>query len=109
VRGELSVAEDLVDAVTGRLATLRAIRENPQAKVDEVRFRLRDAQHLAVQRGLTAEWGSVLDAQLDRIDRAVDALTGVHPDYWAYARDLDAVADFIAGVVARMRGRTEHA
>ncbi|MFD6856369.1 hypothetical protein ACFWCF_03340 [Rhodococcus sp. NPDC060090] len=107
VRAELAAAEDLVDAVTGRLATLRAVRENPRAKVDEVRFRLRDAQLLAVQRDLAAEWGSVLDAQLDRIDRAVDALTGVHPDYWAYVRDLDAVSDFIAGVVERMRGRTD--
>ncbi|MFF3180374.1 hypothetical protein ACFYVD_11070 [Rhodococcus pyridinivorans] len=109
IRAELSRAEELVDAVTARLATLRSVRQNPGAKVDEVRFRLRDAQHLAVQRGLTAEWGSVLDSQLSRIDRAVDALTGVHPDYWAYVRDLDAVSTFIAGVVDRMRGRTENA
>ena len=109
IRAELSRAEELVDAVTSRLATLRSVRQNPGAKVDEVRFRLRDAQHLAVQRGLTAEWGSVLDSQLSRIDRAVDALTGVHPDYWAYVRDLDAVSTFIAGVVDRMRGRTENA
>jgi len=106
-RSQLSVAEHNVDAVTSRLATLRAVRENPGAKVDAVRFRLRDAQHLAVQRGLTAEWGSVLDAQLARIDRAVDSLTGIHPDYWAYVRDLDAVTDFITGVVQRMRGRTD--
>lgn len=105
VRAELARAEVLVDAVTDRLATLRAVRENPEAKVREVRFRLRDAQHLAVQRGLTAEWGSVLDAQLSRIDRAVEALTGVHPDYWAYTTDLDAVSTFITGVVNRMRGR----
>jgi hypothetical protein len=91
--------------VTDRLATLRAVKENPESKVRDVRFRLRDAQHLAVQRGLTAEWGSVLDAQLNRIDRAVDALTGVHPDYWAYVKDLDAVSTFITGVVNRMRGR----
>ncbi|WP_241384039.1 hypothetical protein [Rhodococcus sp. CH91] len=109
IRAELSRAEELVDAVTTRLATLRVVRQNPGAKVDEVRFRLRDAQHLAVQRGLTAEWGSVLDSQLSRIDRAVDALTGVHPDYWAYVRDLDAVSTFIAGVVDRMRGRTDSA
>jgi septation ring formation regulator EzrA len=109
VRAELAAAEELVDAVTDRLATLRSVRENPRAKVDEVRFRLRDAQQLAVQRDLTAEWGSVLDAQLDRIDRAVEALTGVHPDYWAYVRDLDAVSKFIAGVVQRMRGRTNNA
>ncbi|UYP21128.1 hypothetical protein OED52_19875 [Rhodococcus sp. Z13] len=109
IRAELSRAEELVDAVTGRLAILRAVRENPRRKVDEVRFRLRDAQHLAVQRGLTAEWGSVLDAQSSRIDRAVDALTGVHPDYWAYVRELDAVSTFIAGVVDRMRGRQNSA
>lgn len=107
VRIDLAAAEELVDSVTERLAALRAVRKNPEAKVDEVRFRLRDAQLLAVQRDLTAEWGSVLDAQLDRIDRAVDALTGVHPDYWAYVRDLDAVSDFIAGVVDRMRGRAD--
>lgn len=106
-RSQLAIAEQNVDAVTGRLATLRSVRENPGAKVDAVRFRLRDAQHLAVQRGLTAEWGSVLDAQLARIDRAVDSLTGIHPDYWAYVRDLDAVTDFITGVVQRMRGRTD--
>lgn len=106
-RSQLSVAEQNVDAVTGRLATLHAVRENPGAKVEAVRFRLRDAQHLAVQRGMTAEWGSVLDAQLARIDRAVDSLTGIHPDYWAYVRDLDAVTDFITGVVQRMRGRTD--
>lgn len=107
VRTELTRAEELVDAVTGRLAALRAVRENPNAKVEEVRFRLRDAQHLAVQRGLTAEWGSVLDSQLGRIDRAVEALSGVHPDYWAYVQDLDAVSSFIAGVVDRMRGRND--
>lgn len=106
-RSQLAQAEQNVDAVTGRLATLRAVRENPGEKVDTVRFRLRDAQHLAVQRGMTAEWGSVLDAQLARIDRAVDSLTGIHPDYWAYVRDLDAVTDFITGVVQRMRGRTD--
>lgn len=105
VRGELARAEELVDAVTERLSTLRAVKQDPDKKVRDVRFRLRDAQHLAVQRGLTAEWGSVLDAQLDRIDRAVDALAGVHPDYWAYVKDLDAVSTFITGVVNRMRGR----
>ncbi|MFZ2529844.1 MAG: hypothetical protein WAX14_19670 [Rhodococcus sp. (in: high G+C Gram-positive bacteria)] len=106
-RSHITVAERNIDAVTDRLATLRAVRENPAAKVDAVRFRLRDAQHLAVQRGMTAQWGSVLDAQLARIDRAVDSLTGVHPDYWAFVCDLDAVTDFITGVVQRMRGRTD--
>lgn len=102
-RGHLAAAEQQVDAVTRRFSLLNEVRENPQDKAKAVRFRLRDAQMLAVSRGLVGEWGSVLDAQVDRIDRITEALTGRHPDYWAYMTELDVVADFIAGVVERMR------
>ncbi|MFQ6397107.1 hypothetical protein ACLMAJ_27060 [Nocardia sp. KC 131] len=102
-RGSLSEAEQQVDAVTKRLTMLREVRDNPQEKTKAVRFRLRDAQMLAVGRGLTTEWGSVLDAQVDRIDRIAATLSGRHPDYWAYVTELDSIADFIAGVVDRMR------
>jgi len=102
-RGYLAEAEQKVDAVTKRLTLLREVRVNPQEKAKAVRFRLRDAQMLAVSRGLVGEWGSVLDAQVDRIDRITENLSGRHPDYWAYVAELDAVADFVAGVVDRMR------
>ncbi|MGQ4619304.1 hypothetical protein [Nocardia sp. R7R-8] len=102
-RGFLTDAEQRVDAVTKRLTLLRAIRSDPQEQAKAVRFRLRDAQMLAVSRGLVAEWGSVLDAQAARIDRISGALSGRHPDYWAYMTELDAVTEFIAGVVDRMR------
>ncbi len=102
-RGFLTEAEQRVDAVTKRLALLRAIRSDPQEQAKAVRFRLRDAQMLAVSRGLVAEWGSVLDAQAARIDRISETLSGRHPDYWAYVTELDAVTEFIAGVVDRMR------
>ncbi|WP_324190827.1 hypothetical protein [Nocardia beijingensis] len=102
-RGFLAEAEQRVDAVTKRLALLRAIRSDPQEHAKAVRFRLRDAQMLAVSRGLVAEWGSVLDAQAARIDRISETLSGRHPDYWAYVAELDAVTEFIAGVVDRMR------
>lgn len=102
-RAHLATAEEKVDAVTDRLTLLREVRADPQQKVKAVRFKLRDAQMLAVHRGLVAEWGSVLDAQSDRIDRATAGLTGRHPDYWAYVSELDASAAFIAGVVDRMR------
>ncbi|WP_246002899.1 hypothetical protein [Nocardia tenerifensis] len=102
-RGYLTEAEQQVDAVTKRLATLRAVRSDPQEKAKAVRFRLRDAQMLAVSRGLVTEWGSVLDAQVARIDRISETLSGRHPDYWAYVVELDTIADFIAGVVERMR------
>lgn len=103
VRAQLTAAEERIDAVTDRLALLREVRSDPKAKENEVRFTLRDAQMLAVSRGLTAEWASVLDAQLDRIDRISAALNGRHPDYWAYVTGLDAVKTFISGVVQKMK------
>lgn len=102
-RGHLADAEQLVDAVTKRLAELRAVRDDPRQRAEAVRFRLRDAQMLAVSRGLVAEWGSVLDAQVERLDRVTASLTGRHPDYWAYVNELDTISEFIAGVVERMR------
>ncbi|MGV9614591.1 hypothetical protein [Nocardia xishanensis] len=102
-RGNLARAEQLIDAVTKRLELLRSVREDPQDKAKAVRFRLRDAQMLAVSRGLAGEWGSVLDAQAERIERITETLSGRHPDYWAYVAELDAVTEFIAGVVDRMR------
>lgn len=105
-RGHLADAEQLVDAVTERLTLLRAVRENPHERAEAVRFRLRDAQMLAVDRGLVDEWGSVLDAQVERLDRITGSLTGRHPDYWAYVKELDTVAEFVAGVVDRMRKKS---
>jgi hypothetical protein len=104
-RKNLREADDAVDAVTDRLRLLREVRANPAEIANKVRFRLRDAQQLAMQRGLVDEWGSVLDAQVERIDRACAALDGVHPDFWTYLTDLEAIGSFIAGVVDRMRGR----
>lgn len=104
-REHLREADDAVDAVTDRLRLLRDVHENPAHIADKVRFRLRDAQQLALQRDLVDEWGSVLDAQVERIDRASTALDGVHPDYWTYLTDLEAIESFTAGVVDRMRGR----
>ncbi|MFZ2175237.1 MAG: hypothetical protein WAW17_14645 [Rhodococcus sp. (in: high G+C Gram-positive bacteria)] len=103
-RTHLADAEAKVDGVTDRLRLLRTVRENPRAKENEIRFHLRDAQMLAVNCGLVREWGSVLDAQLERIDRIAGTLTGRHPDYWAYITQLDAVSDFISEVVHKMRG-----
>ncbi|MFD6390551.1 hypothetical protein [Nocardia sp. NPDC060259] len=102
-RQHLAEAEQLVDAVTRRLELLREVRADPDAHARTVRFRLRDAQMLAVDRGLVGEWGSVLDAQAERLDRINSGLTGRHPDYWAYVSELDTVAAFIAGVVERIR------
>lgn len=102
-RSELADAERDVDAVADRLALLREVKSEPAKHAGDVRFRLRDAQRLAVDRGVVAEWGSVLDAQAERIQRIVDGVTGAHPDYWAYHRSLAEVSEFITHVVGRIR------
>ena len=104
-RQHLADAEEDVDAVTDRLARLREVRDHPDRVEQGVRFRLRDAQLLVVDRGRVAEWGSVLDAQLARLERAGERLTVGRPDYWAYLRELDAIDAFVAGVIDRVRGR----
>lgn len=105
-RAAIAAAEDLVDAPLDRLALLRGLRDNPAERERAVRFRLRDAQRLAVDRGAVAEWGSALDAQVERIDRIVGALQGRHPDYWGYHLALEEVSEFVAGIVTRIRQRS---
>ncbi|MBD0860749.1 hypothetical protein IA539_05940 [Gordonia sp. zg691] len=104
-REDLAVAEQSVDAVLDRLRVLREVRADPQGAEQRVRFRLRDAQLFAVNHTLVDEWGSVLDAQADRIERAKRDLDRVHPDYWAYLTQLRAVDDRITEIVSRMRGQ----
>lgn len=104
-RDDLSVAEAAVDAVLDRLRVLREVRADPQGAEQRVRFRLRDAQLFAVNHSLVDEWGSVLDAQADRIERARGDLDRVHPDYWGYLTRLRAVDDRISEIVSRMRGQ----
>lgn len=102
-RSELADAERDVNEVADRLALLREVRAEPDRRAREVRFRLRDAQRLAVDRGAVPEWGSVLDAQSERIDRIVEGIEGAHPDYWAYHQSLIEVTSFITNVVSRIR------
>lgn len=102
-RGKLGEAENQQDAVTSRLDRLRAVRADPARHAAEVRFVLRDAQRLVVDRGLVARFGAILDAQSVRLENACDRLTGVHPDYWLYLSELGAVRDRVKAVVADVR------
>lgn len=105
-REELATAEQLVDTVTARLAALRALRADPTRQERDVRFRLRDAQRLAVDRDAVGEWGTVLDAQVERIDRIVAELSGRHPDYWQYHLALEEVSRFVTTIINRIRHRS---
>ncbi|MGB6180480.1 MAG: hypothetical protein WBF79_04460 [Rhodococcus sp. (in: high G+C Gram-positive bacteria)] len=104
-RAHLADAESDIESVTGRLDRLREVRDDRGSVEGRVRFQLRDAQLLVVDRGLVAEWGSVLDAQLARIERAAAALETGRPNYWAYLCELDSIGAFVSGVVDRVRGR----
>jgi chromosome segregation ATPase len=102
-RGALTRAERHHDAVTDRLAELREVRADPRKQAADTRFVLRDAQRLVVDRGLTARFGPVLDAQSVRLENAQDRLTGPHPDYWLYLTELRGVRDRVKDVVADAR------
>lgn len=103
-RAELSAAETDGDSLGHRLRILRDTRADPVAAAKATRFKLRDAQLLVVDRGLVPQWGSVLDAQSARIERAAADLTGTHPDYWSYLQTLRTVDAFIKNVIDRVRG-----
>lgn len=105
-RARLSAAEADGDAMSERLRVLRETRDDPAAAAKLTRFKLRDAQLLVVGRGLTAQWGSVLDAQAARIERAAAELTGTHPDYWSYLQTLQSVEVFVRHVIDRVRGES---
>lgn len=102
-RDQLTSASEILDSVFDRQVELREVRADPGAEAARVRFRLRDAQVLATNRGLVRDWGSVLDAQSDRIDRATAELDRIHPDYWAYLSRLRRIDARITEVVDRMR------
>ncbi|MCF8609129.1 hypothetical protein L5G28_02985 [Gordonia sp. HY285] len=102
-RNRLSHADEALDRAFDRLTDLREVRRDPVEASAQVRFRVRDAQHFALGHGLERDWGSVLDAQSDRIDRAGTTLERIHPDYWSYLTQLRAVDRRITEIIGRMR------
>ena len=104
-RDHLATAEDGINAVVERRRDLDALAEDPAAELERVRFAVRDAQRLVVSAGVRAPRGEagILDTQMARLETAREALTGTHPDYWAYLVELRAVRDVTAGVVRRTR------
>ncbi|GEE00711.1 hypothetical protein nbrc107696_11570 [Gordonia spumicola] len=107
-RTRLSHADDQVDRVFDRLTDLRAVRTDPTDAASRVRFRVRDAQNFALDNRQVREWGSVLDAQSDRIDRAAATLERIHPDYWFYLSELRAVDARVTDIIGRIRDSVAH-
>jgi hypothetical protein len=102
-RSALARAEERHDAVVDRLAALRDVRADPARYAADVRFVVRDAQRLVVDRGLVRRFGPILDAQSVRLDNAQQRLTGTHPDYWLYLSELRSIRERVRDVVAEVR------
>ncbi|MDF3297327.1 hypothetical protein [Streptomyces tropicalis] len=105
VRALLNTTDEAVSAAADRLARLNAVQKDPQAEVERTRFAIRDAQRLAMT-GRTApdpRHARPLDDSVARLDRAVAALEGRHPDYWHFLTETGEVRRTAADVVARIR------
>jgi chromosome segregation ATPase len=109
---KLAWVRDLMDDVDGavgaardRLQRLNEVRRDPKAEVERTRFAIRDAQRLAMQGRSQPEarHARPLDEAVARLDRAVAALGGRHPDYWAFLTETAAVRETANRVVSNIR------
>ncbi|MER6266079.1 hypothetical protein [Streptomyces sp900105755] len=105
VRALLNSTDEAVSAAGDRLSRLNAVQKDPQAEIERTRFAIRDAQRLAMA-GRTSpdpRHARPLDDAVARLDRAVGALQGRHPDYWHFLTETEAVRQSVARAVAQIR------
>ncbi|WGD43207.1 hypothetical protein [Streptomyces cathayae] len=105
VRALLNTTDEAVSAAGDRLRRLNAVQKDPEQEIERTRFAIRDAQRLAMAGRHTPDprHAHPLDAAVARLDRAVDALEGRHPDYWHFLTETEAVRESVAQVVALIR------
>nr|WP_227025067.1 hypothetical protein [Streptomyces tsukubensis] len=105
VRALLNTTDEAVSAAGDRLSRLNAVAKDPQQEIDRTRFAIRDAQRLAMAGRQTPDprHARPLDDSVARLDRAVEALEGRHPDYWHFLTETEAVRTTVAAVVSRIR------
>ncbi|MFJ9028676.1 hypothetical protein ACIRQP_09150 [Streptomyces sp. NPDC102274] len=104
-RALLNGTDEAVSAAGDRLRRLNAVSKDPQQEIDRTRFAIRDAQRLAMTGRNTPEprHARPLDQSVARLDRAVAALEGRHPDYWHFLTETEAVRHTVAQVVSEIR------
>lgn len=105
VRALLNATDEAVSAAGDRLARLNAVQKDPQGEIEKTRFAIRDAQRLAMTGRTTPDprHARPLDEAVARLERAVESLTGRHPDYWHFLTETEAVRSAVARVVAQIR------
>jgi hypothetical protein len=94
-----------VAEVTGRLATLEKMAEDPKGPVDRTKFVVRDAQRLfqMLSPGVPAEYGHRLDALGSRAEAAARAAAVPRPNYWDLHNELTAIKDETQATIVAMR------
>ncbi|AXI81275.1 hypothetical protein C7M71_008200 [Peterkaempfera bronchialis] len=104
-RALLNTSDGAVAAVGERLRQLTEVERDPKAEIERTRFAVRDAQRLAMagRNAPDPRHAGPLDAAVGRLDRAVEGLTGRHPDYWHFLRETAAVRETAAQVVQQIR------
>ena len=105
VRGLMDDVDGAVAAAGERLRKLNEVSKDPKGEVEKTRFVIRDAQRLAMQGRATPEQRHArpLDEAVARLDRALAALEGRHPDYWAFLTETAAVRETANRVVTNIR------
>jgi len=105
VRTLMDDVDGAVGAAGERLRKLKEVRQDPKGEVEKTRFVIRDAQRLAMQGRATPEprHARPLDEAVARLDRALAALEGRHPDYWAFLTETAAVRETANRVVSNIR------
>ncbi|MCM2388673.1 hypothetical protein [Streptomyces albipurpureus] len=105
VRALLNTTDEAVSAAGDRLQRLNAVAKDPQQEIDRTRFAVRDAQRLAMSGRNTPDprHARPLDDAVARLQRAVDSLSGRHPDYWHFLTETEAVRRSASRVVEQIR------
>ncbi|MBT2391806.1 hypothetical protein J7E87_20805 [Streptomyces sp. ISL-1] len=105
VRALLNATDEAVSAAGDRLRQLNAVAKDPQQEIDRTRFAIRDAQRLAMAGRNTPDprHARPLDDAVARLERASVGLEGLHPDYWHFLMETEAVRRAAARVVEQIR------
>lgn len=104
-RALLNTTDEAVSAAGDRLRQLNAVQKDPEQEIDRTRFAIRDAQRLAMAGRNTPDprHARPLDEAVARLERAVTALEGRHPDYWHFLTETEEVRATAGRVVTQIR------
>jgi hypothetical protein len=106
-RQALEEATAAIAAITGRLALLEELAEDPKGPVEQARFAVRDAQRLfqMLSPGVPAEHGHRLDGLAGRVEAVAKAIAAPRPNYWELHNELTEVRDQTRETIVAMRAR----